>query len=176
MHTATTSLYESALGAPFLQLHHLSFSSAVMSSRSSTGEEQPQRGSTTSLSTRLQEQERDEPVRGVQAQDESSFSASPMNVDKDNVGFMTKLLERQLTCPPGQPTITWRSPLRPHGGAGARGDSWTSSPPTEWRHIILLARDQDCGFRGLAATPPTDLPRRMTYHHPTSRGKKRPLY
>ena len=87
--TATTGLYESPSGAPFLHLQHLSFPSAVMSSRANTGEGQPQRGSTTSLSTRLQEQEQDEPVPGVQAQDESSFLATSMNVDKENVGFVT---------------------------------------------------------------------------------------
>ena len=87
--TATTSLYESDSGAPFPQLQHLSFPSAVMSSRSNTAEEHPPRGSTTSLSTRLQEQENDEPIPGVQAQDESSLSATSMNVDKGNVGFVT---------------------------------------------------------------------------------------
>ena len=88
VHTAATSLYESASGAPFLQLHHLSFPSAVMSSRSNTGEQQPQRGSTMLPSTRLQEQEQDEPVPRVQAQAGSSFSATSMNVD-ENVGFVT---------------------------------------------------------------------------------------
>ena len=104
-----------------------------------------------------------------------------MNVDKENVGFVTYVLERQLTYPPGRPTITWRLPLRPHGEARARGDPWTSSPHDERRHIIFIlhGRDQDCGFRGLAARPLTDLSRRTTYHHLTSRknkGKKKPLY
>ena len=36
-----------------------------------------------------QDQEQNEPVPGVQAQDESSVSATSMNVDKENVGFMT---------------------------------------------------------------------------------------
>ena len=35
-----------------------------------------------------QEQEQDEPVPGVQAQDESSFPATSLNVDKENVGFV----------------------------------------------------------------------------------------
>ena len=56
-----------------------------MSSRSNTGKEQPLRGSAMSLSTRLQEQEQDKPV----AQDEWSFSATSMNVDEENVGFVT---------------------------------------------------------------------------------------
>ena len=61
----------------------------MMSSRPITVEEPPQRGSTTSLSTGLQEQERDEPVPGVRAQDGSSFSATTMNVDEENVGSVT---------------------------------------------------------------------------------------
>ena len=59
-----------------------------MSSGSNTGEEQPQRGSTTLLSARLREQEQDELVPGVQVQDESSPSATSMDVDKENVGFV----------------------------------------------------------------------------------------
>ena len=126
-----------------------------------------------------QEQEQDKPVPGVQVQDESSFSATSVDVDNEEVGFVTWLLERQLTYPLGRPTITRCFPLRPHGGARAGGDPWTSSPPTEWRRTILHARDQGCGFRGLVARPPTDLSRRTTYHYPTSRkskGEKRPLY
>ena len=62
----------------------------MMSSRPITVEEPPQRGSTTSLSTELQKQERDEPVvPGVRAQDGSSFSATTMNVDEENVGSVT---------------------------------------------------------------------------------------
>ena len=53
VHAATTSVYESASGAPFLQLQHLSFPSAVMSSRSNIAEEHPPRGPTMSLSTRF---------------------------------------------------------------------------------------------------------------------------
>ena len=60
-----------------------------MSSRSNTAEEHSPRGSTTLLSTKLQEQEQDVPVLGVQAQEESSFPATSMNVDKENVGFVT---------------------------------------------------------------------------------------
>ena len=60
------------------------------------------------------------------------------------------------------------------------GELWTGSPPNEWGHIIFIlhGRDQDCGFRGLAVRPLTDLSRRMTYRHQTSRknkGKKKPL-
>ena len=52
-HTATTSLYEGVSGVPFLQLQHLSFPSAVMSSRSNIAEEHPPCRSTMSLSTRF---------------------------------------------------------------------------------------------------------------------------
>ena len=52
-HTATTGLYESVSGAPFLQLQHLSFPSAVMSSRSTIAEEHLPCRSTMSLSTRF---------------------------------------------------------------------------------------------------------------------------